>query len=620
MPGEIEIKNISSREMLGLIFREKWLIVGLVLGCLAGTLLLNAFVQKEYEASARLLVKVGHEKALASLTSQEETYLSPMLRPEDIATEIEIIKSPNLLRRLVLQNGVQRYLPQSRLGRWLESCGVKDWLRRVLPGKPREVEKEIQSAVEAIEKKLKVDQVVNTDIISIRYAALTPQEAADTVNQLVDLYLEKHIELNTSKGISELLDRQAELSKQELGRLQGRMQKYMIETPVGATGSFSQATSSPSIGYLETKLIELELEAKRLSGIYEPGSQPVQDIRRQLTETRVMLHGEKSKYAEMEKRIQELGQERTIVEQKNQLYERKLDASRLFEALGRNKIVSVNVIDRALPPAKPKGLNFIFRLGIALGVSLLLCIVALGSMFYLDDTVHEEERIVARLQLPVAGSIPWVKPSRLRRSPAEGHEGPLQLAWRAIINDFTVRTASTRVRTILLTSFVRGEGTTTLAHHFADMLAFQSGSKVLLLDGTAIARLRAQSMVGGEAPELSLTPIRTEGRMDVTAVRIKGALGYAAAAERLQELMQQLAKRYTYVVVETAPVLQAPDSVLWLPLAQALFFVLEAGRTRIPVITKTLEVLRKHPLPLLGVILNKRRYPIPDAIYKVIYP
>ncbi|MBE0604271.1 MAG: chromosome partitioning protein, partial [Deltaproteobacteria bacterium] len=105
---------------------------------------------------------------------------------------------------------------------------------------------------------------------------------------------------------------------------------------------------------------------------------------------------------------------------------------------------------------------------------------------------------------------------------------------------------------------------------------------------------------------LYLCPIVGPGidpRKDVTASAVLELWGY-------------LKSRVDLVVVDSAPASNSADGVSLARTADGVVLVLEAEGTRRPVAANLLDAVRKAGGNVLGVVFNKRRYYIPDSIYR----
>lgn len=418
METERGTQTFFSRETLYLIFKYKWLLAAIINLCVMFAVVFSLTQKREYEAFAKVLVKLGREQSV-NMVGRNETYFSVNMRSEDINTEIEIIKSPDILRELVEKRGPYHYLyPAEEPNRFLALQNAMLALQKRLLGafrspEPQNRELATQKAVEALGKKLRVEQILNSDVIEVRYRAPTPREAADTVNELLVLFLDKHIAVHSDKGIHELLTRQAANSKAELDLIEQRLESLRANVstrpPSGQAGASSrsyEAQNAETVGAMERRLLDLEFERKRLLGQYTRDSQIVIELENQIAEVGDMLRQERRRFAAKTKEYEELDRQRRIAEERAVLFQRQLDEARIQEAMDRNKIVSVHVISQAVPPLRPKGGGLAAHLVVSLGLAFMMCALLVVFLNYTDDTFHEETRIEGWLKVPVTASVP----------------------------------------------------------------------------------------------------------------------------------------------------------------------------------------------------------------------
>ena len=64
------------------------------------------------------------------------------------------------------------------------------------------------------------------------------------------------------------------------------------------------------------------------------------------------------------------------------------------------------------------------------------------------------------------------------------------------------------------------------------------------------------------------------------------------------------------------PVLESPDAASLAAVADGVAIVVQAGRTKRPVLSRSVDLLRKAGAHVLGTVLNRRRLEIPGFIYR----
>src|SRR5262249_37523036 len=73
----------------------------------------------------------------------------------------------------------------------------------------------------------------------------------------------------------------------------------------------------------------------------------------------------------------------------------------------------------------------------------------------------------------------------------------------------------------------------------------------------------------------------------------------------IEQLLQELASRFTYVIIDTAPVLATDDAGTLGPRTHGAFMVVRAGYTPARTIREAIERLRKRRVHVLGLIYNR---------------
>lgn len=86
----------------------------------------------------------------------------------------------------------------------------------------------------------------------------------------------------------------------------------------------------------------------------------------------------------------------------------------------------------------------------------------------------------------------------------------------------------------------------------------------------------------------------------------------------MRSRMLDLRNEFAYVLIDAPPLNNYADAVALGQLADGLVLVLEANVTRRESALRVREHLRNMQVKLLGAVLNKRTFPIPDLIYNLL--
>ena len=183
------------------------------------------------------------------------------------------------------------------------------------------------------------------------------------------------------------------------------------------------------------------------------------------------------------------------------------------------------------------------------------------------------------------------------------------------------------VRTILFASCSEAEGASTVVANFASALA-SSGESVLLVD----ANFRSPSMHArfnlarengftdlllGRSP---LARIIKETTVPNLSVITSGA-PYEnpmslLESDSLEFIVAAVKEKAHWVLFDAPPLARFMDAITLAPRVDGVVMVVEAEKTRWEVAESVHQRIVSGNGKVLGVVMNKRRYPIPDWLYK----
>lgn len=182
-------------------------------------------------------------------------------------------------------------------------------------------------------------------------------------------------------------------------------------------------------------------------------------------------------------------------------------------------------------------------------------------------------------------------------------------------------------RTIQFIGSAEGEGASTIAREFARTAADKIGNAVLLVD------MDNHSPNQHDAFEITaehdwMESIRNKTGIENATVRVGRSnlsIGMISRDGDLnpqildtpdfKNLWNDLAGKFEFIVLDSPPVSSASDGVLLSPLVDGVILVVEAEKTRWPVVQISKEKIAAAGGNILGVVLNKRKYYIPESIY-----
>jgi Mrp family chromosome partitioning ATPase len=193
---------------------------------------------------------------------------------------------------------------------------------------------------------------------------------------------------------------------------------------------------------------------------------------------------------------------------------------------------------------------------------------------------------------------------------------------------FLLQGASTNHRAVVFAAIDSGSGCSRVCVHAAKMLAGNVSGSVCLVD----ANFRTPSLpqVFGMTNHYGLADaLRTEkpirGFAKPIEFRNLWLLSCGSAVEASTSLLhsEQMKKRFIdlreefdYVLVDAPPLNTYSEGFALGQFADGLVLVLEANTTRREAAAKVAERLHTTQVKILGAVLNKRTFPIPDSLYR----
>lgn len=190
----------------------------------------------------------------------------------------------------------------------------------------------------------------------------------------------------------------------------------------------------------------------------------------------------------------------------------------------------------------------------------------------------------------------------------------------------------TEGKVLLLAGCVEREGTTYVARHLAGILARQTGEPVLCADANFHDSGLTRTFQGADAPGMSDVYEGGKAR-DVGGLLRTGDdpnLYYLGTGRRrvvpgaffdspeFDALLASFRRTFRFSVLDAAPVLKHPDALHLAARADGVVFVVRAGNLKREVVRKGIEMLESVNAPVLGAVLNRRRFAIPTLVYKLI--
>jgi len=405
------------------VFRALWrrrLLVGAIFGVvLLAVGAYTAFATPLYEATSLLLVKIGREYVYQADVGEGGGQIMPRGRETLINSEIQILRSAEVVKGVVEEMGVEALYPSLALdppvGQPVESVAAARFLMN-----------------------LRVRAIEDADVIQVSLRNTDPQVTARAVNLLVERFKEKHLEAFGDEQSMKFLEEQAAKASEDLRVAEAALLEFQAQHPQFSLEDKDQLllqehtqleialrdvenqivaarqrslTAGPPVPVAQEELLRLRLEERKLLNTHNEDSRQVQNVRREIGLVENFLadeasghtgrHGEElgilaTRKKGLEDRLAQIegdlgslpalsGRYRELkraVDAREGTYSRvmgRLENARTSTEMDRQKIANISVIQPAYAPLEPVSprpmLNLVVAMilggGLAVGAALL---------------------------------------------------------------------------------------------------------------------------------------------------------------------------------------------------------------------------------------------------------
>ncbi|HKV03886.1 MAG TPA: Wzz/FepE/Etk N-terminal domain-containing protein [Candidatus Acidoferrales bacterium] len=213
--------RLTLRDVAMPVFRHRRLASLIFLGILLGAVLSILVFPRKYEAEMKIFVNRDRVDAVVTPDRNPEGIVAPAaaVSEEDINSEVELLKSRDLLEQVVLACGLESS-KQSLWARASERLG--DEVRGTRPTR----EARLAQSVQTLEDRLIVDPLKKTTLIRVGYTSSDPHLSARVLQTLATLYQEKHAEVHRPQGTFSFFDQQTARYRNELATAEAELADF----------------------------------------------------------------------------------------------------------------------------------------------------------------------------------------------------------------------------------------------------------------------------------------------------------------------------------------------------------------------------------------------------------
>ena len=490
---------------------------------------------------------------------------------------------------------------------------------------PMTVAQQLEGGIEVAE------QGRNSGIIALTYANADPMLARKVLDHITQAYVRQNVARNSAEAEKRLKFVTSKLPdvRRDLAKAQDALKRYQTQAGTLDVGVQNQSLLSQSLA-LDGNIQQLQIQLADAASRFTPAHPVYAALQAQVNRFKGQKAALQGRISQLPDAQQGLFQLTRNVEVTDRTYANLLDQQQQLNIARESAIGTARLIDAADvdfdTPAWPKPLLVVGG-GTALGALLMIAFVLMRQTFKrgVEDPVEIE-----LLGLPVYASIPYSEKSRQiatlpGRNRRDGRDrllalrAPTDLAMEAVRS---LRTSlhfarfEMRNNLLMITAPNPGVGKTFVCANLAVSMA-QAGQRVLLIDadmrrGTLHRALGARSegglseLISGRiALQEALRQVQgTENLSFISRGLVPPNPSELLMHPRLGQLLQEAAKHYDVVVIDTPPVLAVTDAAVIGHHAGTSLMVVRWGLNQPREISLAKQRLEQNGVDVRGAIFN----------------
>lgn len=528
-----------------------------------------------------------------------------------------VVEHPDAQIASALANALaQSYIQQDLDNRMGASMQAIDWLRARADEYREKLEKGLLELQEYREKtgsvSLEEDQNIVIEKLKALNAVLTVAQTdriqAETMWQSVQGQIDGQVPLariaavlndpGVQPALQKLQDQQREVA--------GLQQRYRAQHP-----DLQQAVE------LEQKL-QKQFEDACTGAIFALKSRFEMLAERERNLQAALEEQEKASF-ELDRKLVRYDELKRNVEADQEIHQAvlaRMKEASISESLPTDIIRLVEEARPAKAPFRPRPGQAMVR-GAAFG--LLLGIGAIFLFYYADHRFRRNEEVERLLGLPVLSTVPLIFDKTVRERGLVAHlkqTGEVAEAFRTLRASLLLREDARNAPVWMVTSAGPGEGKSLISANLAISLA-QDGRRTLLVGADlrrpVVSKIFGADLDGAGLAEVLKGDVRWQealfkhdvANLDVMlSGRVPSHPSELLGRKPLADFLREARDVYQHILVDAPPVLGVSDSLVLLPNADGVLFVVRYGVTHSLGASHAILKLQESGTPCLGCIMN----------------
>jgi uncharacterized protein involved in exopolysaccharide biosynthesis len=206
-----DFASFSLRDLVTPLFRRKRIVVATFLLLFGLGATLGLLRLRSYESHMEILVNRERLDPLVTSEATDRMGMTPVVTDQEVNSEAELVKSWDVLEKVVLANGLQKGHDRSVFNFLLPRPSEADLVAR---------------AVRDLGTRIKVETPPRTNLLKVTYRTPDPAAAYSVLKSLGDFYLEKHAAVHRPPGSYQFFAQQAQSYRAALDASEARLRNF----------------------------------------------------------------------------------------------------------------------------------------------------------------------------------------------------------------------------------------------------------------------------------------------------------------------------------------------------------------------------------------------------------
>ena len=569
------VNQIYLRDILTYIFKYRKRLLIAFFSPIILAIIVSLIIIPRYNATSVLIVRLGSEYVYQPEINNAENGNNtaiPFSPTQIFKSEVAMLDSDELHAQVINKIGIEKLFPTD----YLLLAWLKNSLQILSSNTSEDAERiRFANAVEKFKKRFDIELAKDSAVINLSFQNKNWKVAKETLETLIQLYLEKRKQIYLEPR-SSLAAKEMQLSKEKSLAAQKNL------------SDFKKTNNLYSLTDERLQILARRDQAKEQSariknaGIYKI----IANYNQQLDK----LDG-------LEKEFEFLQTEAKLAEDSYSKSSHQYEDAKIFDDLEASRYGSVKIIQSPTISAEPQSWRgTIILIGIFCGF-ITVIIVAFTNKFFQKGFILPEE-IYESLSLNIVADFM--------------NSANNQNSWHELVHQLHNK------QTIAFISAHSGEGVSFIAFNYAQQLSIETDKTVLLISA---GKLDAEEFAEyQEIPEIGI--LDTENIYDALYVNNNLSLCRLTTKEtpvnnimKNENLWHTLKQSFDYIIIDANSMKHWFGAVALAAKSDAALIVVEAEKTPKPVVQDLINKLKIMGAEIFGVILNKRKFHIPQKLY-----